>query len=705
MSLDLDFAGRMKKIRAPAARSLQAVFEAVANSFDATEDLGTEGQITIRIRREEEKGLFNEAEKTYRLTGIEIHDNGVGFNDQNMQSFRKSDTTHKVDGKGVGRLLWLKVFDNARVTSVYKEGAFWRQRDFQFSVQKGGVDDKDIVPQDLEAGECKTTICLLQPKADRVGYLPQDPKVLAARMLEHFLLYFAVLKGPRVTVEADFNPDPVDVGELYKDIFGERHKTESLTVGEYSFQLHHLFVKPTTTRRNLVRICARRRVVTSESVTVLVPDVSSNNAVTADNNYRYHAYVTGHYFDENADDERSDIRFARSDSDKEDTSAAEDSSPLLIPDDEVSSVGGLTKDALYSELAKRIGEHLKDYVADVRKKKERRLEEYAQKDKPQFRPFVEAAKQHLDRLPARPTGRDIELALYEAKIDGREELDKSVDAIIKTRDALNQVDQTRSQLVDRFATEANRQALSSLAEYVCTRKAVINVLKASLKKTDGDYEHEALIHDLFFPRHLTSNDIPVGALEPDDREIENLWLIDERLVFHRLLASDKPLSTLKRFVVADASIIADVSRKNDEPDILVFDPAFVTAESNRFESLAIVEFKRPGRDDYTLSKNPIQQVVEIARKIRDAKQIEAVTGEIIPIPFPARMYAYVVCDVVGTLRPIIEDSFSMKRTPDGIGYYVFNDNLNMLIEVIPYSKIVMDAERRNAAFFAKLGMS
>lgn len=46
----------------------------------------------------------------------------------------------------------------------------------------------------------------------------------------------------------------------------------------------------------------------------------------------------------------------------------------------------------------------------------------------------------------------------------------------------------------------------------------------------------------------------------------------------------------------------------------------------------------------------------------------------------------------------------MKHTPDGVGYYAFNENLNLLIEVIPYAKTVNDAERRNAAFFSKLGM-
>lgn len=706
MHVSLDFTGRLRKIRAPLSLSIHAVFEAVANSFDSTDDLGEQGRITVRILLQRDGLLFDTPDNPeYKLRGYEIEDNGVGFDTKNMDYFRHSDTTNKAGGQGVGRLLWLKVFDRAEIESIYSEGGRWWKRSFTFSPQNIGVDDDDANPQSVECGPCKTIVRLLVPKRDRVPFLPQNTDPVAARLLEHFLLYFAVLKGQKVTVMSDVE-EPVDVSSLYVEMIGDRHKQESLNVGEHEFSLHHLFVKPTTTRKNLIRFCARRRVVESETVSSLIPEVSIAKPVTLQGIYRYHAYVTGDYLDQIVDDERSTLRWPKN-REKDDADEPEDTQlSLLVPDEGADTgIEGVSKEECCACIAERIGEYLKDHISDVRAKRERLIEDFAHKEQPQFRPFVNSAKGKLGRLPARPSKKQIEMALYEAKIDGRADMEKTVNEIVKKVASADQVAQQSRYLMDKFATEANRQSISALAEYVCTRKAVIDVLKANLaKQTDGKYGYEDVVHDLFFPRHCTSNQFPVGPLGPDEREIENLWLIDERLVFHRLLTSDKPLSTLKKLLVADVTVIADVSEKNDEPDILIFDPAFVTTESASFSSLGIVEFKRPGRDDYSLSDNPVQQIIEIANKIRLGKQVETRTGEIQAISDDVRFYGYAVCDILGPLEGIIKNTHRMRHTPDGIGYYMFHEELNMLIEVIPYSKIVSDAERRNAAFFKKLNM-
>jgi hypothetical protein len=700
MTLGLDFAGRLKKIQAPPTRSLQSVFEAVANSFDSTEGLSNQGRITVRILREEEPSLFESEETKYTLKGYEVEDNGVGFGERNMKCFRQSDTTNKVAGKGVGRLLWLKVFNSAHISSTYTEDGKWWSRDFAFSVAKEGVDDAELIPKPLEAGSNRTIVRLLGPEKERIGHLVQDATALAARLLEHFLLYFAVFGGPKVVVIAEGDEVAVDVASLYEDLIGERHKHEDIEVQGRTFSIHHLFVKPTT-RKNLVKFCARQRVVLTEKISALVPEVGVYRAVTVQHNYRYHAYVTGDYLDDITDDERSDLKFPKSSDGPDDDEPDE---PLLAEEDEVQEEG-VSREELFANLATRIRAHLREHIADVRKKKEKQLEDFVHKEQPQFRPFVETAKRNLERLPARPSKRDIEVALYLAKIDERSDLEKTLDEIVKKVASSEQVGQQRQHLIEKFATDANRQALSALAEYVCTRKAVIDVLKANLGRTPEDkYRYEDIIHDLFFPRHRTSDEMPVGPLGPDEREIENLWLIDERLVFHRLLTSDKPLSVLKKLLVNGKAIVADITEKNDEPDILIFDPAFVTTESDNFSSLGIIEFKRPGRQDYSLTENPVQQIIDIAKKIRRGHQIETTSGQVQAISTDVRIYGYAVCDILGPLRDIIVDTFRMRPTPDGIGYYTFHEPLNLSIELIPYSKIVSDAERRNAAFFKKLGM-
>ncbi|OQX98218.1 MAG: hypothetical protein B6I24_05970 [Bacteroidetes bacterium 4572_128] len=180
-------------------------------------------------------------------------------------------------------------------------------------------------------------------------------------------------------------------------------------------------------------------------------------------------------------------------------------------------------------------------------------------------------------------------------------------------------------------------------------------------------------------------------------EKQNLWLIDERLSYHRYLASDK---TFK-------SIPLTSSKSLDKPDLLIFSDSFVFVnEDAPYNSFIIVEFKRPGRDDYstkTDKKNPIDQVISYIRTIRENK-IKDRRGIFIQItnkntPF----YAYIICDYNKKLGEILSDK-DFKKTPDGIGYFKYHESYNAYIEVITYDKLLKDAKNRNRILFEKLGL-
>jgi hypothetical protein len=56
------------------------------------------------------------------VVGFVVSDNGIGLNEDNFKSFLRPDSRHKIDrgGKGVGRLDWLKVFNEIKVDSAYE---------------------------------------------------------------------------------------------------------------------------------------------------------------------------------------------------------------------------------------------------------------------------------------------------------------------------------------------------------------------------------------------------------------------------------------------------------------------------------------------------------------------------------------------------------------------------------------------------------
>jgi hypothetical protein len=121
--MKISLVGRVRNTKLPAWRPLLPLFEAVINSLQAIE-LGkvARGKIEIEVDR---------AQTEFELGG-ELHapalnfavtDNGPGFDEENFRSFETSDSILKerLGGKGVGRLLWLKAFDDVSVDSIFRD--------------------------------------------------------------------------------------------------------------------------------------------------------------------------------------------------------------------------------------------------------------------------------------------------------------------------------------------------------------------------------------------------------------------------------------------------------------------------------------------------------------------------------------------------------------------------------------------------------
>lgn len=173
-----------------------------------------------------------------------------------------------------------------------------------------------------------------------------------------------------------------------------------------------------------------------------------------------------------------------------------------------------------------------------------------------------------------------------------------------------------------------------------------------------------------------------------------MWLIDERLVFHLFLSSDKAIRQLP--------VVESSSKK--EPDIIVFDRAFAFSDARDvpFTSITIIEFKKPQRDDYSERENPFSQISKYINDIRDGKA-KTVAGRPMPIPPNLPFYCYVVCDITPTLREWAL-YFELEPTPDNLGFFGYKRAFRAYFEVISYSKLVADAEKRNKVFFQKLGL-
>ena len=219
----------------------------------------------------------------------------------------------------------------------------------------------------------------------------------------------------------------------------------------------------------------------------------------------------------------------------------------------------------------------------------------------------------------------------------------------------------------------------------------MDLLGSSLAYRDTDdrrYFKEEVIHGLIVPLRSSSEDL--------DYEDHNLWILDDRLAFYAFFRSDRPFNTFVEGV-----------ESGREPDIAaVFDRSLAFQREGQDEPIVIVEFKRPGRDDYNGNSNPVTQVLEYVDVFREGRAVRGKDGALIkPINPATRFICFIIADFTDSLVKVLRTSPANNPTADGQGYFGISREHNASVEVLPYAKVLNDARVRNEAFFRHLGLT
>lgn len=164
-NLGSNLRGRLRNTDLPVSKCLFPLFEAVVNSIYAIDDriasldsfASTEGKIRVTLNRSSDSDLFGGKAE---LSTITIEDNGIGFDDNNYNSFCELDSMYRVNRgcKGIGRLLWLKCFACVEIESFYKsvDGTI-KNRHFAFTPD--GITD---LPETSTEEKCIGTKVILK---------------------------------------------------------------------------------------------------------------------------------------------------------------------------------------------------------------------------------------------------------------------------------------------------------------------------------------------------------------------------------------------------------------------------------------------------------------------------------------------------------------------------------------------------------------
>src|SRR5690554_1951130 len=216
MSLQTNLKGRLRNTSLPKSHGLMPVFEAVVNSIHSIEEKGNAeiGKIVLRINRATQGGLDLDVKALPPITGFTITDNGCGFDETNFKSFETLDSNHKIDKgcRGVGRLMWLKVFDLVEVESRFLDAdGELKKRVFRFDDKLGVHGEKVEIATAQQTG---TQIKLVGFDENFRKHAPTKSESIANQLLEHVLWYFVRTQdAPKILVED--SGESVDLDALY----------------------------------------------------------------------------------------------------------------------------------------------------------------------------------------------------------------------------------------------------------------------------------------------------------------------------------------------------------------------------------------------------------------------------------------------------------------------------------------------------------
>ena len=679
MSIATNLHGRLRNTSLPVSSGMLPLFEAVANAIHAIEDANlsfTEGRINVQIIRDDQMKLdFDNGRKRPGpeakgdIIAFTITDNGIGFNNENMESFLTLDSEHKANrgGRGVGRLIWLKAFDKSTIQSIYEsEPGKLKKRSFAFDANQGV---SEPLEEEISNVKRQTVVCLEGFSKRYRETSPKSAAVIARCLFEHNLWYF-IREGGAPKIQVMDVDEVVSLDDVYKEQMVESASTEIFDLKGKRFELIHIKLSASSSRGHSIAYCASNRVVTQESIKGKIAGLHGYLS-DGQRDFFYECYISSPLLDERVRSERTSFDIAEN--------------PL-----ELFESVELSQQEIRSKVLERVGNYLSGYLEEKRRLGNERVSSFVANKAPRYRPILKRIPEDQLAIDPDMNDKDLELLLHKhlAEIESKLVADGHDVMFPKENESY---DDYNARLQEYLKTAEDIKK-SDLANYVSHRRIILDLLeKAIQRKSDGKYAREDLIHNLIMPMGNTSDELHFDTC--------NLWLVDERLAFHDYLASDKTL----------AAMPITGSNETKEPDLIainVFDMPVLVSDSQKLPlaSIVIVELKRPMRNDAAAGedKDPIEQALGYLERIRSGS-VQTQAGRPIPKSSDIPGFCYAICDITPTIEKRCK-ILGLTPTHDYSGYFGYNQNYKAYLEVISFDRLVNSAKERNKAFFDKLGL-
>lgn len=653
----IDLASEVKRASLPDGLQgfLFPMYEAISNAFHSIEDrwddeLEERGQLEVTFDALKQQ--------------VMVSDNGKGFDENNLLAFLTPLTGNKYErgGKGFGRFMAFKVFSKVFYSSgeMQSDGT---QTKGCYKYDPFSTDDNLVTLDKLEgAGEHQhatgVTVLMQAPKAEFEDYFILEGKErkyhhtaedIVSAILDHFLIEFIQKKVPRhffLTIEGV----PFNLYDYFYDsLLVSGSNSEELMIGSdyVSFAFDYFKVGEEHTKKHRLYFYANNRAASElENISSgLNPKAFTEQRGEEEVKYYYLVAVSSDFFK---------------------SSQSRDRITNLHGKIDHKGKKKTIKDHLIALAKEHILELEKSYTSVRRAKMESQVDHLIA----------------IDPLLRRGLGNKSSAEFVEKRgiTETREQLaqDLFVERFRQKFDftKLNE-DTSIDDLVDVVRNKIPEDAKEALAVYVAYRNHVIQIFRQLLNRTDDGLATEDKVHQLIYPRYRDSEQVNYAS--------HNLWLIDDDLAYARYVSSDR---------TPDGN-----ARKKGEyaHDLLV----------NNENDLLVVEMKRPQKGGYDPSKpantsNPVDQLKRQISDIRKKGKIKNSEGRDTDISSESMVRGYILADWNNSLESYLSmEDFKFSNFGGKMAYRYYG-NLNLMIEVLAFDRLIDRASNRNEAFVKML---
>ena len=653
----IDLATEVKRAALPDGLHgfLFPIYEAISNALHSIEDRWDDAL--------EEKGRLDVVFDD-RAREVTVVDNGSGFDDANLSAFLTPLTGNKYErgGKGFGRFMAFKVYSRVFYSSGQEISDGMQTRGC-YRYDPFSSDDNLIVVEEADGAgahshDCGLTVLMRSPKADFEDYFVLEGKErkhnhtaedIVSALLDHFLIEFIQKKVPKHFVlsiqGAKFNIYQY----FHESLAVGGNRKEEMIIGSETveFTFDYFKVGEEHAKKHRLYFYANNRAASDlESIS---SGLNSNPFIEmkGEDEFRYYylVAVSSDFFKSSQSRDRITNLHGKIDHNR-------------------------TKKSIKDHLIAMAKAHILDleqaYTSGRRSK----------------------MKEHVDHLIAIDPllrrglgGKTSEEFVKKRGItETREQLaqDLFVERFRQKFDFTKLSEETSvEELVRLVRDKIPEDAKEALAVYVAYRNNVIQVFRQLLNKDDDGLATEDKVHKLIYPRYRDSEQI--------DYSSHNLWLIDDDLAYARYISSDRTPE-------------GNARRKGEfAHDLLI----------NNDDELMIVEMKRPQKRDYdgtkeADTKNPVDQLKNQVLDIRERGKVITSGGREIAIDDTSMVRGYILADWNDKLERYLKTEDFIRTNFGGQMAYRYYRELNLIIEVLAFDRLIDRASNRNEAFVSML---